>query len=1705
MSLLNQTEVQTLQVNNLFINGQYINTSGALIGNSITTRLTTQVIINDQTKNQALYANILTLEGEISGNVNPNLVVVDARLTALESNVSILQGNVVFLQDEIDNINSNVSGINANTQYLNAPYNGLGGSTSYFTNGLQVWNGADESGNGIFSYIDGSAPPNQIQLSVQNSRSIFLDGGTTTIAPTSGGNVNIQGSGGTLPFNFNVGAGLLNNTVTISSADLNIIGNGNSGISMYVEPATLVPPNPAYDRLDLRATDELRMFAEDSVVGKVVVPPPDEANGGGEFGAIGTGSYLTGRNGGTCSIDLPSGASNSTINIGTTQGITDLGYKIITIGSGGATQLRNSSTFLKGDNYLPLNPITNTGLWDAIMYVGLPTVYSGPLNGPIKTTYTPYFKSISTFFAGPTINSFVSGAGTFTVLVGIGAINLAAGAGGLTATVGGGLLALTALAGGIAATTAGGAIQLTSGAGAISCTTGAGPIQLETNLGDILIQSGGAPGGVSGSTYITPKDYLILDPDLQVIIGENGNQPTYTNLIDTYNQYTLTGNVFINQGGQDVVISNVFQTTTQTTYLRPANYANITFLQTNPNILTGNAYMTIFNMDTGNTVYISSSVYVGPGGSSGPFTFGSVDLILPSSANLVAKVYPEVIYANLSEYRYSTWNSNTQVASNIGVQINIKTVPNEINTTAYVNVFGNVYLENELDSLSIIRCYSNTTTNQSIISNNYISTTGNVNALNFIGNAVIANNYISTNGNVNALNFIGNAVVLANNATTPSLTQNALYNIGGNLYFNGNVVNNNGNVNSVNGLTHLSFPAETPNPFPLPSAYTTNSVVITSEILENDGTGLIDLGCPVLGIKNQPVFSFCPPITVSSTLVIFFDNLNGSANFFNPQTNVWQMGVISFQSTAAITINIFSACLAPAIAPLFPNQSLIVSGNFNVVVCPGTINFQNNINGIVSIDLTTFAINPLYDQITQTQGRLGIIAVAAIPGGVNNYPTYATNGTQILFAYGGQCVNVSTIGGFGFYMVSSSYPQQTFIGGGPAGAFNNPPSNPNSTSAINTITYGPILGLIFVGGSYINWNIGAGSGNITQYGSMVGYASTGTWNSTVSITQIGTPNNNWSGRLGIVQSNTDTLGDFFFSGDFKCPVGSLPISVYSYPNANSYATNPYPTLNYPDSGAYSTAEITFSVSTPSTLSTITAQAFAGIGYIPILTNTGGQQQGINTPKAVWSYTATASVQYSTNPVSGNFTINGSGFFARGINLYPLRNTFYTGIYVQVVNSSIPGGQVIYESVPINIPQSGVDNEPYYLEFNNPTSGYDAYPSLVDGSSYYFNVLPSSETGGNGWWYDDYGTQSDTTFFVCSSNYLTAGNGSTQTITLNPAIPLEVGINYTLSFLSIDADITGTQFMALDTTTSPGNSFFTSTGSQQSGTGLINIIDSAWVNYLNFSRPVQIPNMLGGIPSQPTISVCGTDLQHIYKCGWGMTPSPYTGTWVGENQYIFSNYTANTTQTTPPSSNGQIVWNSFTQSSATAIYVSTTDNSSINNTTQLLKCSRGDILLLQDISGNYQEFQLTGNPVNNTTYIQYNVALSQAVGSAFTNGEAVKITIYEFNAYQKTPIPIGVNGYYILARDTTAGNGAIYLQSGVSQAVGAYRFIPPIINTSLTFQNGIRFSLADSNITRTSNLVNFINESSSITMTQSVSDPTLWILTSQSGNMGFSSI
>jgi len=558
MSQFNLRYVPTLSCNEFILNGQRWNTQAANICGNMTSALTTEVIINNQTKNQALYCNILTLESEISGNVNPNLVVVDARLTALESNVSILQGNVVFIQNEIDvinsnigNINANIASLNANTMYLHAPYTGLGGNTSYFTNGLQVWNGANETGNGIFSYVDGASVSNQIRLSVQNAKGIFLDGGSTTIAPTSGGNVNINGSGATGPFSFNVfNPNLLNANIRMKG-DIELTGNGNSSISIFTQPASLIPPTPATDYVNIRGGNQAQ------ILGPAINVQADSS------------LNLQAGNGGTISLGTPSsGSTNSTINIGTNQGATNTGYQVITIGSGGVLQARNSSTFLEGDNYLPYVAATNTGLWDGITYVGLPTVYSGPLHGPVKTTYTPYVKSISTYFAGATVNSFISTAGSFTVGVGIGSINLTCGAGGFLCSTGAGLLALTTGIGAIAlttaggaitATTAGGAIQFSLGAGSFTSTTGVGVQRLETGAADIQIAAGYAPSGTAGDVVITAKGNIAIEPDVGLYLEKvshaafinNGTTPPG---LPSYSLYTLNGNLYYN--GNDISSSS---------------------------------------------------------------------------------------------------------------------------------------------------------------------------------------------------------------------------------------------------------------------------------------------------------------------------------------------------------------------------------------------------------------------------------------------------------------------------------------------------------------------------------------------------------------------------------------------------------------------------------------------------------------------------------------------------------------------------------------------------------------------------------------------------------------------------------------------------------------------------------------------------------------------------------------------------------------------------------------------------------------------------------------------------------------------------------------------------------------------------------------------------------------------------------------------
>ena len=742
MSQYNLRYVPVLSADQFILNGQRFNTQAAAIsanGNIINTpALSTEVIINDATKNQALFAGLVELQGEVSGNVNPNLVVVDSRLTALEGNVAILQGNVIFLQNEINDINSNISGLNANTQYLHAPYNGLAGNTSYFTNGLQVWNGADENGNGIFSYVDGGAPADQISLKVQNGKNILLNGGSTNISPQSVGNVSVNNADGN--FNFLVGNRTLPNFQNISKTEINgridLKGETNTAISIYTQPAEVVPlPIPAIKRCDVRGDDETRLF------GKLITATDDD---GGKISLSKSVSIFTPGGSAPGQIDLQVGSCdlNTTgkINIGTTQGLTEAGFKEIYIGqSGPPSAARKSSTLIDGDLYLPQNLILqqNLGGWDNIVYLGLPTAYSGALRGPVKNTYSPYVKSISTFSAAPTINSFIQSSGTFSVAVGLGAITLNAGAGGILTNCAGGLISMTSLIGGIGLTTAGGAIALTTGAGIIQMTTGAAPIAMETNYGDILLKAGysnqSTPELSIGSVYLQARNYTYITPDEGVIVGEGIVTPFNDTLLNTMN-YPFSGNLFSNAFISNLtgVFSNTFITPNSTTTLLNPITSNLIY--SNLQYETGSAYALLRNMDINGTIATSSLATV-PSGNLGANVaitntttnfFFPDNTVFPLNANVKVFVYiPDT--PNISHYQYSTWQSNANIASNISGLVNGYVEPLPPVYDNYMTVLGNVGILSDLDvGANITVASSSFPLQQTVIKRNSIITTGDI-------------------------------------------------------------------------------------------------------------------------------------------------------------------------------------------------------------------------------------------------------------------------------------------------------------------------------------------------------------------------------------------------------------------------------------------------------------------------------------------------------------------------------------------------------------------------------------------------------------------------------------------------------------------------------------------------------------------------------------------------------------------------------------------------------------------------------------------------------------------------------------------------------------------------------------------------------------------------------------------------------------------
>tara|TARA_R110000868_G_scaffold411754_1_gene708872 strand:- start:3798 stop:10073 length:6276 start_codon:yes stop_codon:yes gene_type:complete len=936
MSQYNLRFVPTLSCNQFLLNGQNFSTQAALIGNVNTSALTTEVIINDDTKNQVLFQEIY---GNIHGNTFPQL---QAEVDALEANVAILQGEVLVLQNEMTVVQGNIialevedinlqnqilllSGnvvINANaiaelisdTQFLEAPYNGLAGNTSFFWRGLQVYNTPTDvidetNGTGIFSYLDGGAPGSQIQLRVQDTKNILLAGGSQLLKPKSTGNVSVNNTDGN--FSFLVGDRTTANFQTLSKTTINgaidLKGEGNTAIAIYTEPAQTIPlPIPAIKRCDMRGDDETRLF------GKLITATDDD---GGKITLSKSVSIFTPGGSSPGQIDLQVGSCdlNTTgrINIGTTQGLTEAGFKEIYIGQNGPpSAARKSSTLLDGDTYLPQNLVLspNAGGWDNLVYLGLPTAYSGPLRGPVKNTYSPYVRSISTFSAAPTINSFIQSSGTFTVAVGLGAITLNAGAGGCLMNCAGGLIGLTSLIGGIGLTTAGGGIALTTGAGIIQMTTGAAPIAMETNVGDILLKAGysnqSTPELSLGSVYIQARDYNYITPDKGVIVGEGIVTPFNDTLLDTMG-YPFTGNLFANTlvGNLTGVFSNTFITPNSTTTL--LNPVNSNLIYSNAIYETGSAFALLRNMDINGTIATSSSATV-PSGNLGAnvaitntttnFYFPD-NTVLPLNANVKLFVYVNDT-PNIANYKYSTWQANAQIQSNISGLVNAYVEPLPPSYENYMTVLGNVGILSDLDvGANITVASSSFPAQQTLITRNSVTTTGNItcNTLNYttLNPPIVLPNIApgvdsiiaGTNVSISPLNGIGNVVI---NCTLPNIA-------GVNSIIAGNGIQ----ISPIGGQGNVTV-SLAGSVIPPGGYLPISGGIMTGEIHQYPSTGNLQDNTVKLyrpQTSYQPPYPSIGPPSFTGELLTFFNGDNpGPTNFtgwFPQNTFTYQPDVIT--------------------------------------------------------------------------------------------------------------------------------------------------------------------------------------------------------------------------------------------------------------------------------------------------------------------------------------------------------------------------------------------------------------------------------------------------------------------------------------------------------------------------------------------------------------------------------------------------------------------------------------------------------------------------------------------------------------------------------------------------------------------------------------------------------------------------------------------
>jgi hypothetical protein len=268
-------------------------------------------------------------------------------------------------------------------------------------------------------------------------------------------------------------------------------------------------------------------------------------------------------------------------------------------------------------------------------------------------------------------------------------------------------------------------------------TTGAGPIAMETNYGDILLKAGysnqSTPQLSIGSVYLQARNYTYITPDQGAIVGEGIETPFNDTLLNTMN-YPFSGNLFSNAFISNLtgVFSNTFITPNSTTTLLNPITSNLIY--SNLQYETGSAYALLRNIDINGTIATSSLATV-PSGNLGANVaitntttnfFFPDNTVLPLNANVKVFVYISDT-PNISHYRYSTWQSNANIASNISGLVNGYVQPLPPVYDNYMTVLGNVGILSDLDvGANITVASSSFPLQETVIKRNSIITTGDI-------------------------------------------------------------------------------------------------------------------------------------------------------------------------------------------------------------------------------------------------------------------------------------------------------------------------------------------------------------------------------------------------------------------------------------------------------------------------------------------------------------------------------------------------------------------------------------------------------------------------------------------------------------------------------------------------------------------------------------------------------------------------------------------------------------------------------------------------------------------------------------------------------------------------------------------------------------------------------------------------------------------